>query len=233
MSSPKPAVPPFRFFDLPAELRLKILELVLVLPKTIDLEPDNYRHVTPRLQLFLVSHQMHYEASKCFFSSNTFRIFPIHGRFFHTKKPLLVRLPSRYRALIKMTELRLGPGWTKPPKSWVVDARLGLGDLTVGRLLKIFVECDPASDEIFEGFRAGQDFYTYFCKELVQKVLESVPSLVGVQFDAYPSVTKASPLMQALINVGKSKNKNISYGPERGWNTNISQALATLKFSAP
>ncbi|KAF2815721.1 uncharacterized protein BDZ99DRAFT_457691 [Mytilinidion resinicola] len=226
-------VRPFRFFDLPAELRLKILDRVLVLPQTVDLEPDNYRYVAPRLRLFLVSHRMHVEAAECFFGSNTFRVFPIHGRFFHTKKPLLVRLSPRYRALIKTIELRLGPGWTKPPKCWVVDARLGLEQMTKGRLLKIFAECDPASDEIFEGFRAGQDFYTFFCKDLVQNVLEQIPSVVEVQFDAYPSVTKGSPLMQALINEGKARNKRISYGPARGWNTDLSKAMAALRFAIP
>ncbi|KAF2492436.1 hypothetical protein BU16DRAFT_492093 [Lophium mytilinum] len=230
----RPEAKPFRFFDLPAELRLKILDFVLVLPNTIDLDPDNYRYVAPRLRLFLVSHRMHLEAAACFFGSNTFRIFPIHGRFFHTKKPLLVRLSPRYRAFIKTIELRLGPGWTKPPKCWVVDARLGLGEMTKGRLLKIFVECDPASDEIFEGFRAGQDFYTFFCKDLVQNVLEQVPSLAEVQFDAYPSVTKGSPLMQALISEGRARHKRITYGPLRGWRgTDIGKAMAALRIAAP
>jgi len=232
-SSASPAVRPFRFFDLPTELRLKILEAVLVRPKTIDLEPDNYRYIAPGLKLFLVSHRMHEEASECFYSINAFRLFPIHGRFFHTKKPLLVRLAPRYRALIKTIELRLGPGWTAPPKCWIVDARLGLGNITAGRLLKIFVECDPASDEIFEGFRAGQDFYTYFCKDLVHSVLEQVPSLKEIQFDAYPSVARGSPLMQALIKEGNAKNTRITYGPERGWVTDIGKAMAALSFAAP
>lgn len=219
---------PFRFFDLPYELRFRILELILMFPKTIDLDPTNHRNVARYLAPFLVSHRMHDEASRVFYSRNTFRVFPIHGRFFHTKKPLLMRLPSLYRSYITRLELRLGPGWTKPPKGWVVDDRLGLADAGKVRLLKIFVECDPAGDMIFEGFRIGQDFYTEFCVDLLRSISVQVPSLMEVEFDAYPSVQKSSPLLMGLTNEVKAQNKKTSWGPERGWDKIVEVSLASV-----
>ncbi|KAF2265536.1 hypothetical protein CC78DRAFT_532417 [Lojkania enalia] len=149
------ATKPFRFFDLPSELRLRVYELVLLVPKTVDLDPTNHRAISPRLRLFLVSRRMHDETFRVFYGRNTFRVFPVHGRFFHTKAPLLTRLSPRYRNMMTKLELRLGPGWNKPPKGWVADGRLGLIHAEKVRSLKVFVECDPASHEVFEGFRAA------------------------------------------------------------------------------
>lgn len=219
---------PFRFFALPYELRLRIYELILLSRKTIDLDPANYRAIRPLLSLFFVSHRMHDEAARVFYRQNTFRIFPIHGRFFHTKKPLLMRLPAHYRALITNLELRLGPGWTKPPKGWVVDERLHLEDVVKARTLKVFVECDPASDPIFEGFRVGEDFYTLFCVELVTSLFAQVPTFTQVEFDAYPGITKASPLLQALVNEAKGRNMRIGWGPEREWEKIVEANLTTV-----
>ncbi|EON67370.1 hypothetical protein W97_06623 [Coniosporium apollinis CBS 100218] len=209
--------PPFRFFDLPSELRVRIYDLCLVVPKTIDLDPTNHRRIAPRLALFLTCHRMHEEAYRVFYGNNTFRLFPIHGRFFHTKRPLLSRLPPRYRAAIQRVELRLGPGWTAPPGSWKVSPRLGLSDTTVLRMLKVFVECDPASDDIFRGFRKNEDFYTHFCRNLLSEIAVQVPSLEVVQFDGYPSVSKDSPLMRELLKEARNRGKRTTWGPERGW----------------
>jgi hypothetical protein len=219
---------PFRFFDLPYELRLRVYELILLFPKTIDLDPFNYRNIRRFFGLFVVNHRMHDEASRVFYGRNTFRVFPVHGRFVNHKKPLLARLPTRYRALITKLELRLGPGWTKPPRGWVVDDRLGLGDLGKARLLKIFVECDPASHDVFEGFRNPGDFYTIFCLDLLRSLFGEVPSVAQVEFDAYPGIEKSSPLMQVLANEAKAQNKRITWGPERGWDKIVEVSLASV-----
>lgn len=211
--------PAFLFFNLPSELRLRIYEIILVKTTTIDLDPSNCRTIAPLLRCFLVSKRMHDESASVFYGSNTFRLFPVHGRFFHAKLPLLARLPSHYRNSITKLELRLGPGWTKPPRGWTVDDRLGLTGVTNVRTLKIFVQCDPASDPVFEGFRVGQDFYTDFSLDLVRKFVIQVPSLREVEFDAWSPVTKSSPLMRSLLMEVKGLDKRISWGPERKWDT--------------
>ncbi|KAI4615845.1 hypothetical protein J4E80_006264 [Alternaria sp. BMP 0032] len=219
---------PFRFFDLPSELRLRIYEELLVFPKTIDLDPTNYRTVAPALRLFLVDHRMHDEASRVFYGRNTFRVFPIHGRYINRKHPLLAWFPRKYRALLTRLELRLGPGFTKPPKCWVVDSRLGLAAVKKVYKLKIFVEIDPASNEVFEGWRVGNDFYTEYCVGLLRGLLAQVPSIDDVEFDAYPSVSKDSPLLRGLVEETKLNQKRVAWGPERGWDKIVEVDLASV-----
>lgn len=208
---------PFRFFDLPFELRLRVYEFLLIFPKTIDLDPSNHRVVAPNLRLFLVDHRMHEEASRVFYGRNTFRVFPIHGRYINRKPPLLAWFPRRYRAHITRLELRLGPGFTRPPKCWVVDSRLGLAAAKKLYKLKIFIEIDPASNEVFEGFRVGQNFYTEYCVGLLRALLGQVASISEVEFDAYPSVSKSSPLLKGLLEETKLNQKSVTWGSERGW----------------
>lgn len=184
---------PFRFFDLPTELRILILEFTLFHPATIDLDPLNTYLIAPLIRIFLVSHRMHTEASQVFYSINTFRLFPIHGRFFHTKQPLLARLPVRYLALITTLELRLGPGWTGPPSGWkIANPKLRLAQLEAARSFRVFVEFDPASHEVFRGFRKSEDFYTEFCRDLLVGLFAQVGGIEEVHFDAYTSVRQNS-----------------------------------------
>lgn len=207
----------FRFFDLPFELRLRVFEFALLVPKTIDLDPTNLRALGPHLRLFFVSHRMHEEAYRVFYGRNTFRVFPIHGRFFHTKAPLLARLSPRYRATITKLELRLGPGWTKPPRCWAVDGRLGLADLGKMRTLKIFVECDPSSHPAFDGYGNGENWYTEFSVALARSLITQAPSVAEVEFDGYPGVPPSAPLVQGLLKEVKTHNKRITGSKERGW----------------
>ncbi|KAL2350668.1 hypothetical protein BJ546DRAFT_1000069 [Cryomyces antarcticus] len=222
----------FRFFDLPSELRSRIYELALVLSRTIDLDPTNSHRISPRLEIFLTCHRMHEEAYRVFYGQHTFRLFPIHGRFFHTNQPLLARLSPRYRAAVTTVELRLGPGWGKPPKCWNTSPRLGLADCSHLRQLKIFVEIDP-SDDIFRGFRVADNFYTVFSKDLVQQICEQVPSLKEVQFDAYPAVQKSAPLVQELLAEVKGRGKKITWGPLRGWDEHSEDAFGRIGLEDP
>jgi hypothetical protein len=219
---------PFRFFDLPFELRLRIYEELLIFPKTIDLDPTNHRTVAPALRLFFVDRRMHEESSRVFYGRNTFRIFPIHGRYINRKHPLLAWFPRKYRAHLTRLELRLGPGFTKPPKCWVVDSRLGLAAAKKVYRLKVFVEIDPASNDVFEGWRVGNNFYTEYCVGLLRGLLAQVPSIDDVEFDAYPSVSKSSPLLKGLVEETKLNQKRVAWGPERGWDKIVEVDLADV-----
>ena len=208
----------FRFFDLPSELRIKIYELVLVVPeRMVDLDTSNVKWIAPRMRCFRVSKQMHAEASRVFYGSQTFRLFPGHGR--NTKKTLLARLPPRYRAAMTSMELRLGPGWSAPPKCQKVDDALGLEDCVSLRTLKIFVEIDPSAD-FFNGFRGrdnARDTYKGFSTEMVAEIFARTPSIIAVELDAFPGVPKDSPLVTALVNLIAKASRKLVWGPLRGW----------------
>ena len=161
---------------------------------------------------------MHREAYPILYSQ-PIRLFPTHGRFFNTKHALLARLPSYYRAVVTTLELRLGPGWSNPPRCQNTGPWLGLAHCVSLRTLKIFVECDP-SDNIFAGFRgrnATEDTYKWFCIDLLREIMEQVPSLEAVEIDAYPGVKKDAPLVMALRRRIEEGGKRVVWGPLRGW----------------
>jgi len=228
-------IKPFKFLELPSELRNKIYGIVFSsAPEVLDLDPDNFRNVHRKFSLFLVSKQVHDEASHHFYSTHTVRLFPCHpGRFFKTKKPLLARLSQRCRSSLTSFELRLGPGFANPPRGWVVNEALGLKDAISVRVLKVMVQVDT-SNPIFNGFRGGDDgFYENFSKDLLDQVLSSVPSIVEVQFDAYPSVQKNGAMMRALLSVTNKHEKLISWGPERGWDEEDDEDWVDVLLNEP
>lgn len=209
---------PFRFMDLPPELRLKIYGLHFdVAGKVIDLASDNYKRLHKQLAIFRTCRAIYNEASHHFYGSNTFRVFPTEpGKHFKTKKPLLARLTPRQRELITSLELRLGPGWNKPPRGWVVNPMLGLADCVNVRFLTVFVQCDP-SDNVFSGFRKADGFYEVFSSGLLRGVLAEMPHLDRVYFDAWSSVKKSGAMMRGLFAVTSATGRKICWGPERGW----------------
>ncbi|KAK5110616.1 hypothetical protein LTR62_005655 [Meristemomyces frigidus] len=217
-ASPPPRQP-FRFFDLPSELRVRIYEEVLLVPNPpIDLDPQNHRTIHPRLSLFLVSLRLHEEAYRIFYAQ-PFLLYPFHGRFFHTKKPLLSRLPTRYREAITTLNWRIGPGWSAPPRSQNANESQGLRDCKSLRTLKLFVEIDP-SDVIFSGFRgygASEDTYQWFCVHLLRGICGQVPGLETVEIDGFPVVKRESPLVVALRGVVREFGLKVVWGPLRGW----------------
>ena len=199
----------FRFFELPFELRSKILTMVLVTSKTYSLDPENSRGGQKRLNVFLTSRQMHEEAYRVFYGSHTFRIFPTHGRFWGNKVvPLIARLPVRYREALVSLELRLGPGWNSPPASWKVDSHLGLEQMTNVRILKLFIECDP-SLETFRGFRIDETFYTEFSQDMLEGLFQRLPAISIVQVDGWPSVPRQGSLMKALVRTANRHGKSV------------------------
>ena len=190
----------------------------------LDLDPMIFRLLRQKraLALFLVSRQIYAETIHYFFSTYTFRIFPVHpGRFFKTKKPLLARLPAKYRATMTSLELRLGPGWNNPPRGWVVNKALGLEDCTSVRVLKIFVECDP-SDSVFKGFRRSEGFYENFCRDLLEDVLNAMPSIQVVQFDTWSSVKRDGAMITTLETVVRKHPKVMGWVHGEAAKVNVS-----------
>ncbi|KAJ5551572.1 hypothetical protein N7535_000483 [Penicillium sp. DV-2018c] len=220
-----PTLQRFRFLDLPSEIRLQVYHYVLFTPtrksalqrtgnvgssakKSKPLAP-----VSHRVAMFLVSKQIHDEATHYFYSTQTFRVFPVQD---FLRMPTIRALPRRHRRLITTIELIVGSSWTAPPKSWVVNQGLGLHDMELVHTLKVFVQCDP-SHPVFEGFRISKNFYTDFCGKLLKQILERLPGLCNVEFDAWPSVDKNGPLMTRLLAETRSAQKKVLWGPERGW----------------
>lgn len=205
---PATALQPFNFFGLPAELRHKILGLLLKVDRIIDIDFSNWRQAA----IFPVSKRFHAEGAAVFYGINTFRLFPTHGRVEGNKvHPLIMRIPPLYRAELVSLELRLGPFWSKPPKCWKVSDALRLEDATAVRVLKVFVEVDP-SHPVFNGFRRNKDFYTHFAGALLKGVIAKLPNLEEIHIDGYPSVNRGSPLVKRLVEEAVSGNKRVSWG---------------------
>ncbi|PBP24295.1 hypothetical protein BUE80_DR004831 [Diplocarpon rosae] len=217
---------PFPFLSLPSELRSKIYTMVFsYVPAVIDLDPSILKlfHRMQIFALFRVSRQIYRESAHHFFSTHTFRIFPIYpGKYFKTKRPLLARLVARGRQSITSLQLRVGPGWNNPPRGWVVNDALGLKDCIHVKVLKVFVECDP-SDAIFAGFRKSEGFYERFSAALLEAVLKEIPSIQVVEFDAYTSVSRTGDMMTGLREVVARYDKVVAWGAERGWDTESDQ----------
>jgi len=208
---------PFRFMDLPSELRIKVLDCYFSdVGRVIDLDTDNYKRIHKKLGILRTCRALYYEASHVFYSTHTFRLFPTVGKFFKAKKPLLARLNKRQRGWITSLELRLGPGWNRPPRGWIVNDALGLADCVNLRKLTVFVECDP-SDSVFNGFRRADDFYEKFSRELLDGVLTGLPFLDRIHFDAWSGVKKSGAMMRGLFGVTLAHGRTIRWGPERGW----------------
>ncbi|KAL3468389.1 hypothetical protein BJX64DRAFT_245770 [Aspergillus heterothallicus] len=215
---------PFRFFDLPAELRLRIYEYALFTPRRNKFRQGNgsigassknplRSPLSHRISLFLVSRQMHNEAADFFYATQAFRVFPIQD---YNRMPTLRGIPHKYLPSIGTIELILGSSWTAPPRSWKVTRQLGLEELTRLRLLKVFIEVDP-SHPVFEGWRISTNFYSDFAGGLLRQILEKLPNLMHVEFDGNPSVLKNGALMKSLLHEARAAGKKIVWGPQRRW----------------
>ncbi|KAE8372743.1 hypothetical protein BDV26DRAFT_273484 [Aspergillus bertholletiae] len=217
---------PFRFFDLPSELRLRIYHIVLFTPRrkrvhlhtkgSVGASSKKNPPLSPtshRVNLFLVSRRVHDEASDYFYTTQTFRLFHLQDS---SRMPTVKMIPPRYRPSIATIELILGSSWTAPPSSWKVSHHLGLEEMVRAKTFKVFIEVDP-SHPVFEGFRISKNFYTEFSGEILRDVLAKMPSLEYVEFDGWPSVRKHGALMQRLLHEAKSAKKKVAWGPERGW----------------
>lgn len=217
-NKPKKEKPkPFRFMDLPRDVRLLVYShhFAQVGP-VVDVEPGNYAAIHKRMVIFRVCRAFYEEASHIFYSEKTFRIFPIDGRLSRAKKGLLARMKPRVRSHMTKLELRVGPGWSKPYRSWVVNELVGLQDCVNVHKLAVYIEIDP-SDNIFNGWRKSSGFYESFCQNLLRDILHGLPSVDLVTFDAHDPVKKNGDMARGLIDVAKEEGRNIGWGPCRGW----------------
>ena len=203
---------PFPFFSLPAEIRNRIYTLILF--GTSKASKSSLKRRLPT-SLFLSSSQIHREASYIFYTSHTFRVFPLQE---FKALPTVSELPLRYRYLVTNIELILGPGWTAPPKSWKVTHKMAkiLRQLSQVRCLRVFVEIDP-SHPVFARFRVSHGFYTDFAGNLLKDVLVAMPQIEFVQLDGNPSVQMDGPLVSRLRNEIEAQEKVVKWGKERGW----------------
>lgn len=214
---PKQPFKPFRFLNLPSELRVKIYGYHFEGADLVaDLTPENFKKLYKKLFLLRTCRKVYMEASYFYYSTHTFRIFPTYpGRFFKTRRPLLARLTKNQRATMTTMELRLGPGFNKPPKCWTVNKALGLKDCVNVRQLNVFVQLDPSVSWL-DGFRKP-GFYEAFSRNLLDGILKEAPSVEVVEFDAYESVRKNCPIMEALQETTRDHGKRITWGPKNGW----------------
>ncbi|KAI5923953.1 hypothetical protein F4810DRAFT_700893 [Camillea tinctor] len=209
---------PFPFLHLPSELRLKVYAHHFAgTGHVLDLDPDNYKRIHQKLAILRTCRTMYREASHYFYSTHPIRVFSTHpGRFNRIRKHLLTLMKPGQRASVTSLELRLGPGWSKPPRGWEVKPTLGLNECTSVTKLTVFVECDPGSD-FFKGFRQPGGFYERFSKKLLGEILDEMPWVERIEFDAWSTVKKSGALMRGLIELSTSRGMRISWGQERGW----------------
>ena len=220
------AIKPFPFLRLPSELRAEIYKYYFAeTNQVIDLDPENRYRVHKKLGILRVCRTMYMEATSVFYSIHCFRIFPTYPRrFFRTSKPLLARFTPHQRALITILELRLGPGWSQPPRGWVVNQALGLTDCQNVKTLVVFVECDP-SDDVFNGFRKFDGFYEEFSHNLLRDILQEIPPLECIYFEANSSVKKSGNMMRRLFEASGCHPKKIFWLGEQLDQSNASTRI--------
>lgn len=204
---------PFRFLDLPSELRNRIYDYTLFSkPAYRDAKG---RRRSSRLAALLVSKQMHDEAAYILYSTTKFPLFFVQA--FETP-PLVSELSPRYHPYVANLKMTLGPSWTDPPKHWKTTPRLArcLKRLTAVQTLRVFVEFDP-SHPAFEKYRKSYSFYTDFCGDLLGDVLEAMPQLRYVELDGNSGVDVNGPLVGRLRQEAEEEEKEITWGKQAGW----------------
>lgn len=204
---------PFRFFDLPPEIRNRIYRIVLFAKPEYRLR--NGRRKNSRLACMLASQKMHQEAAYILYTNTRFRIFYIQQ---FDAPPTIVELAPRYIQLVTNLEIIFGSSWTKPPKDWALTPALArrLSHCPSVQTLRVMVEFDP-SHPVFAKYRVSFDFYTNFCGDLLGDTLDAMPGLKYVEIDGNPGVDPKGPLVQRLKEEAEEQNKEVKWGKQAGW----------------
>jgi hypothetical protein len=202
-----PIKEPFRFLDLPPEIRNRVYAIAL-------LSKSGYRGLDGKkktaISLLTVNKKVHIEASYVLYSSQSFRIFPLQD---FMPKPVIQELRPMYRSMVTKLEMVVGSSWTSPPKTWRVSKLLAkrLGTLTAVQTLRVMVELDP-SLPMFEKYRISPEFYTNFCGNLLRDVLVAMPGVMFIELDGNPGVDTSGPLVRRLLKEADSIGKTVRLG---------------------
>lgn len=82
--------------------------------------------------------------------------------------------------------------------------------------LKVFVQLDP-SDAVLKDYRRAEGFYEKFSQDLLVGILDQMPNVTKIEFDGYKSVKKSGDMMQGLLETATRCERQITWGPIRGW----------------
>lgn len=202
---------PFRFVDLPSELRNRVYDYVLFSKP----EYRSARRRGSRVACLLVNKKMHEEAAYILYTTHKFKVFPVQ---LFDAPPTVVELPLRYLPYVANIEMVVGPSWTDPPKSWRITRGTArcLKRLTSVQTLRVFVEFDP-SHPAFARYRKSYSFYTDYCGDLLGDVLEVMPQVRQVELDGNPGVDVHGPLVSRLKEEILEQDKEVKWGKQANW----------------
>ena len=196
---------PFNFLRLPIELRNEVYRLTLF-------EQAVRRVRTDRAAILRACKQCHEEAARILYSHSVFRIFPKQE---FKPLPSVLNVASPYRKWVTTLDMMVGSSWTEPPKSWRMTKTLArrLVRMKAVHTLHVFVEADP-SDRMFANFRISETFYTDFCGELLEDVLEVMQQVKTVELDGHSFVDREGPLVARLREECEKQQKTVQWGSQ-------------------
>lgn len=205
---------PFRFLDLPAEVRNHLYRIVLT--ERLDYRSKNLRRKRDKLALMRTSRQLHDEMTYQLYTTTTFPLLYLQQ---FEGPPTVLALAPRYRPLLTRLEMRLGSSWTQWPAEWTVDNRLrtALRRMVKMETLRVFVQFDPTLASFAKHEKMMDGDYTERCGDLLEDVLDCRPNWKFIELDGEPSVQLTGKLVSRLRAVAEDAERHVILGPVSGW----------------